>query len=60
MAYQRITRDIWEVQVKYDKHYGYETVCTELSLRDAVETLSSYQENEPQYPSRIIKKREKI
>ena len=59
MAYIRKTRDVYEIQVNYGFN-GYECVTCEETLMDAKRTLRDYRENEPQYPSRIIKKREKI
>ena len=60
MAYKRRTKDVWEIQVRYGPEYGYECVTTEDTLVEAMEQLKCYQENEPQYPSRIVKKRVRI
>ena len=58
MAYQRITRDVWEIQGKYGKEWEY--LCTEYTLKDARQTLDDYETNEIQYQHRIRKKRERI
>ena len=58
MAYQRKTRDEWEVQGYYG--YGWERVTTEESLSNAKEMRRCYDENEPQYLHRIVKKRVRI
>ena len=56
--YVRKTRDVWELQVNYGQGYEYE--CTEYSRADAKKTAWEYAVNCPQYPVRIIKKRERI
>lgn len=57
--YTRKTIDVWEVQVLYLPQYGYETVTCEDNKKEAYKRLKEYRENEPQYPSRLIKRREK-
>lgn len=56
--YKRKTRDIWEVQGNYG--YGWDMVTTEESHKEAIAMLKCYQENERNYPHRIVKKRERI
>ena len=60
MAYVRKTRDVYEVQVRYSTKYGYERVCTEETLREANERKIDYLRNQPEYPVRVVKKREPI
>lgn len=58
MSYIRKTRDVWEIQINYGQGYEYE--CAEFSRAEAKRTLWEYRINCPQYPARIIKKRERI
>lgn len=60
MAYKRKTRDIFEIRVLYSKEYGYERVCSEDTWAEAQQRLKEYRENEPQYPSKIVRTRERI
>jgi hypothetical protein len=60
MAYQRKTRDIWELRVDYGFGHGWETECTETSRTEARKRLSEYRTNCPEYPVRIVKTRERI
>jgi len=57
MAYQRKTRDEYEVQQYYGDAYGWETVCTETSEWDAVQAKRDYLNNQPFIPVRIVKRR---
>ena len=41
------TRAVYEVQGRYEYSYGYETVCSESSRKEALERLKEYRENEP-------------
>lgn len=50
-------RYVYAVQVCYDRQYGYETVTEEDTMEEAQEMLKTYRENEPEYPSRITRKR---
>lgn len=59
MAYQRKTYDEWEIQGNYGT-YGWETVTTETTRAEAKAMLRCYNENEPQYPHRIVKHRVRI
>ena len=60
MIYQRKTKDIWELYVKYDKANGWEHEVTENSFLAARRRLREYRQECPQYPSKIIKKRERV
>lgn len=60
MSYKRKTRDVWNIEVNYGYGHGWEVECTEYSLREAKERLKEYRENCPEYPVRIVKKRERI
>lgn len=55
--YQRKTTDEYQIQGYYDREYGWEEVCAEYTYRDAKTQLKCYNENEPEYPHRIVKKR---
>lgn len=58
MAYQRKTRDEWQIHGNYG--YGFEEVCAEETYREARERIREYRENEPSIPFRIVPKRVKI
>lgn len=58
MAYQRKTRDTWEVQGNYG--HGWEMVCAEITWKAAKERRKEYDLNEPMYPHRVKYKRERI
>lgn len=60
MAYIRKTRDVYEVQQWTGKQYGWEAVTAETTRKEAKERLREYRENQPQYPARLVVKREKI
>ena len=55
MAYQRKTVDEYHTQGNYG--CGWETVTIDDNYRDAKQMYMDYEENEPQYPHRVIKKR---
>ncbi len=57
-ARPRRTIDTWELQVDYGQ--GYETVCTEATYRAAVAQWSCYRRNAPEYPARVVLRREPI
>ena len=46
------------VQGHYGDEHGWEDVCAEESRTEAAERLREYNENEPQYRHRVIKRRE--
>lgn len=58
MAYVRKTRDEYEVQGCYCGEW--DVLTTEDNYYRAKKTLKSYDENEKNYPHRIVKKRVKI
>lgn len=58
MAYQRKTRDVWHFCVNYG--YGWEHELDEYSLKEIKDRQREYRENCPQYPTKIIKGRERI
>jgi DNA polymerase IIIc chi subunit len=43
------------IQGVYDRHYGFETVTSEETLKEARERLKEYRKNEPGIPFRIVK-----
>jgi hypothetical protein len=53
--YQRKTKDEYEVQGYYA--HGWECVTAEDDRKEARARLREYNENEPQYAHRIVKKR---
>lgn len=57
--YIRTTTDEYEVQQNFGYGHGWEAVCTEASRKEAQERRKEYQQNQPEYPVRIVKKRVK-
>lgn len=57
MAYIRKTTDIWEVEQHYGQ--GWEVVNTETTRQDGRRSLKEYLENMGQYPTRLVKRRER-
>lgn len=57
-AYTRKTEDVYNIMGNYGQ--GWEEVTAETDRKEARATLKEYDHNEPQYPHKIIKKREKI
>ena len=55
--YRRKTRDEFEVQQYTGSQYGWERTTTETTIKEAHERKKEYQENQPEYPVRIVKKR---
>lgn len=55
---QRKTRDVWYFYVNYG--HGWEHELTEDSRAAAIAQRKTYAENCPQYPTRIVKRRERI
>jgi len=53
----RKTIDTWELHVDYGQ--GYEHELTEESRQEANTRLKEYRVNCPQYPAKIIKRRER-
>ena len=60
MAYIRKTRDVWDIEQHTGHQYGWEVVCSEDSWKEARERLKEYRENQPEYPVRARKHRERI
>lgn len=60
MAYVRKTKDEYEIQGYYGSTYGYETVTTEKTWKEAKAQIKCYRENEPGIDFRIQKKRVRI
>lgn len=60
MAYVRKTRDVWELHVDYCCGCGYEYELSEYSYSEAKQRLKEYRENSPQFPAKLVKKRERI
>lgn len=60
MAYQRKTRDYWDIQQYTGPEYGWESVNTEETWKDAKRSLREYRDNQPEYPVRARRKRERI
>lgn len=58
MKHIRKTEDIYNIMGNYGQ--GWEVVTAETDRKEARARLKEYNENEPQYPHKIIKKREKI
>lgn len=60
MAYQRKTRDTWQLWVRYGDTYGWEHELTEKTYKAAREQAKTYRENCPEYPVQIRYRRERI
>lgn len=58
MTYTRKTRDYWDIEQHTAE--GWEVVSSTTTLRDAKRELREYRENQPQYPVRAVKHRERI
>ena len=57
-TYIRKTRDYWDIEQNCG--YGWEVVTAEDTWREAREQLKCYRENQPEYPVRARRKRERI
>lgn len=57
MARERKTVDTWQLHVNYGQ--GWEHEITESTSREARERRREYRENCPQYPTRIVYRRER-
>jgi hypothetical protein len=57
MAYQRKTKDEYEIQQNFGYGDGWESVTTEETWSAAKEQRKCYQENQPEFPVRIVKHR---
>ncbi len=58
MPYQRKTTD--EFQIHQLTTQGWEEVHCEPTRKDALRSRKEYQQNQPEYPVRIVKKRVKV
>lgn len=61
LAYQRKTRDRWDIETNYG--YGWEVENSEYNRVDAKRSLREYRENSESYGKcavRMIKRREKL
>jgi len=59
-SYVRKTRDVWDIEQNFGYGDGWEVVTTETSFREARDRRREYRENQPEYPVRIRKRRERI
>lgn len=57
--YKRKTKDVWILQGKYDGA-TWDDLCEYDTFKEAKEDKLSYEQNETQYPHRIISRRVKI
>lgn len=57
MAYQRKTKDEYQLQANYKCGDGWEVVLTEDTKAEALEQKKSYLANMPEYPYKVVKKR---
>lgn len=53
MAYQRKTRDEWQLFVNYGYGDGWEHETSEETYREARERVKEYRDNCPQYPVKL-------
>ena len=60
MAYQRKTRDLFDILQWTGREYGWEVVNTEETREDAKRSRREYRENQPEYPVKMAKRRERI
>jgi hypothetical protein len=58
MAYKRKTRDYWSIQQHTSE--GWEEVTAAETWKEARTTLKEYRANQPEYPVRARRKRERI
>lgn len=50
-------KTVYNIQGFYSKVYGFETVCTEESEKEANKRLKEYNDNEPMFEHRIVAER---
>lgn len=53
MAYERKTRDEWQVQTNYGYGHGFEETTAHDSYRGARAELRVYRENQPEFAHRL-------
>lgn len=58
MAYVRKTRDYWDIEQQTEQ--GWEVVSSEVTRADTKRALKEYRDNQPEYPVRSVKHRERI
>jgi hypothetical protein len=58
MAYTRKTKDEYAIQGNYGTRW--EDVTVDETYKEARQSLKDYNDNEPQYPHRLIKRRVKL
>lgn len=58
MPYTRKTRDTWELHVDYGQ--GWEHELTEFTRSEIRQRLKEYHENCPEYPTTVVRRRERI
>jgi hypothetical protein len=58
--YVRKTRDYFAIEQYTGAEYGWEEVCAEEHRRAAVATVRDYRANQPEYPVRWRRRREKL
>lgn len=56
--YKRRTRDTWQLHIDYGQ--GWEHEVTEFSFSEIRQRAKEYRENAPQYPRKIVAKRERM
>jgi hypothetical protein len=55
--YERKTTDVWELWTDFHEGTGYELVETHGSEDAAKQVLAHYDEEEPQYTHKLVKRR---
>lgn len=60
MSRIRTTRDVFELEVNYGYGDGWEYVAGADTRKEARQYQRDYQTNSPQYPTRIIRRRERV
>ena len=58
MTYQRKTRDYWDIEQLTPQ--GWEVVNSEETNADRRRSIKEYRDNQPEYPVRSVKHRERI
>lgn len=59
MAYQRKTRDRWDIETNWG--YGWDVECSEYTGKEARQTLKEYRENsDGRFTVRMKKRRERL
>lgn len=57
MAYERKTKDVWELHTDFKEGTGYELTDTFNDRETARNAFEFYNEKEPQYDHKLIKRR---